>query len=500
MFKMALALKTTPQAAHGLSVAEVHSDYDAGRAAFEKRDFSTAKDKFEQVLKSQPLLKDKDIGPLFADAQAKSKQASTELLLNVGIEQVNSGQYASARVIFGRVLADDPNNERAFTQLGKLAQQGDLALIDEAIRRGEQKLKTREWEAARADFESALGKNADDVRARNGRQRALDGVRRDQRNRTLAGAAIGIPISVFLLILAPPNRRARVYVRIGWNQRAVRLFKRILERNPMRTDALVSLFAIYNTAGQREAALDLCLNYLRMKPDDARVLMLVGDAHYERLELELARHAFQQILIADPCNAVAGARLLSIEDQAPSVEPAALNVYENALAACPESAELNQLVSRYYIRQGVRSPKALGVFRRALQADPANTRLHLACAEAHWENASFEEAIASSREVIRLDPQDKPAISLFLRASGKCGRLADCFAVIDGARSRALVCSRFARKSLCSIPVCAPSSLSATQNSLRKVTVLPRKGRSSRLCIVLTSPLITVPAKPLLRM
>jgi tetratricopeptide (TPR) repeat protein len=293
------------------------------------------------------------------------------------------------------------------------------------------------WQEAQAEFDSALAINTDDVTARKDRQQALDGIGRDQRNRTLAGAAIGIPLSAFLVILAPSTRRARVYTRIGWNQRAARLFQRILERNPTRGDALASLFALYNTTGQRDAALALCLNYLRMRPDDARVLTLVGEAHYERLELEPAREAFQRILAADPGNAIAGARLLSIEDQAAG-DPAALDIYETALAACPESAELNQLVSRYYMRQGQRSPKALAVFQRALQADPANARLHLACAEACWEQSNFEGAIASARQAIKLDPQDKAALSLFLQASAKCMRLADCFAVVDTGQVKGL--------------------------------------------------------------
>src|ERR1035438_8565969 len=86
-FKLALALKTTTEGAHGLGLAGVHSAYDAGRAAFERRDFATAKDKFKQVLKSETTLKDEDIAPLFADAKAKSKQISTELLLNAGIDR-----------------------------------------------------------------------------------------------------------------------------------------------------------------------------------------------------------------------------------------------------------------------------------------------------------------------------------------------------------------------------------------------------------------------------
>jgi tetratricopeptide (TPR) repeat protein len=431
IFKMALALKTTAEAAHGLSIAEVHSGYDAGRVAYQKQDFAAAKDKFEQVLKSQPSLKDQDLAPLFADAQAKSKKAGNELFLKDGIEKLNNGQYTLAREIFVRVLKDDPDDNRASTQLGRLDELVQSAkFIENAIGEGERELKKSDWQKAQTDFNDALARNPDDVRALNGRKLALEGIQRGQRNRNLAAAAVGIPISAFVVIFAPASRRARVYTRLGWNQRAARLFNRILERNPMRTDALVSLFGLYNSSGQRDAALALCLNYLRMKPDDARVLMLVGEAHYERLELEPARQAFQQILTADPANAIAGVRLLSIEDQAPG-EPAVLGQYEKALAACPESAELNQLISRYYLRQGNRSPRALSVFRRALQADPANARLHLASAQAHWEQGNFEEAAASAKEAITFDPRDKTALSLFLGASANCGRLPDCFSVVD---------------------------------------------------------------------
>ena len=428
-FKLAIFMRPSPEASRGMGLAEMHSVYEAGLDAFRQQQFAAARDKMDAVLKAQPQFADqKDLTPLFADAQAKSKQANTEVVLSGAMKQFNSGDYETARAIAVQVLGADPGNTGAMALLERLTRTKD---IDASVLSGQAKFRSRDWQGAMQDFEMALHMNPNDARALAGRQQVQSAIEQRQRNTMLAGAGIGIPAFALVLVLAPTARRARVFARIGWHDRAIRLLEHILQNNPGRTEAVISLFELYSASGKRQTAIDLCIRYLAIKPSDLRVLLMLADAQFETRDFEGARVSYRRILTLDKTNELAASRLLEIEDLR---EDQSLEAYEAALRGNPTSGSLNRLVARYYLKQDRRSPQALEVFQRALEAAPASADLEMACAEIHRDQKQFEDVLSITRRVIEREPDNRPAIALFLEACESCGRLRDAFGILDDER------------------------------------------------------------------
>jgi formylglycine-generating enzyme required for sulfatase activity/tetratricopeptide (TPR) repeat protein len=432
-FKAVLAHQPDVRASRGLSIATVHTAYETAANAFHKREFDSASDKFSEVLKLQPVFKDKptidSLAPLFTDAKVKAKQSENELLLRTGIDLFNRGEYPRARAVFEQALNNGLNNRQVIEQMDKLERVDEIALL---VTNGQKRLEAHDWAGAQRDFESALVFNRYDVRALAGQHQAIDALHTQQRNATLAGAGIGIPAIAFIVVMAPATRRARVYARLGRTGKAASLLQRILEKNPTRSDILVRLFHLYTGTGKRDQAIQAAMHYLQLRPDDAGVLTLLGDAYLERREFELARHQFQHLLAIDPGNPIACSRLLASEDQsADSISSVDVSVCEKALVAKPESFCLNCLVSRYYVREDRMDKQALQVYRRAISVEPANRWLRICCARACWAQGDFAEAGRHAREVLRHDPDNRPMLLLFLRANAKCGSLANAFEIVD---------------------------------------------------------------------
>jgi tetratricopeptide (TPR) repeat protein len=428
-FKLAIFIRPSPEASKGMASADLHITYEAGLDAFRRQQFAAARDKMDAVLKLQSQFADqKDLAPLFADAKLKSKQANTEVVLSGAIKQFNSGDYETARATCVQVLGADPQNSGALALLERLSRTKD---IEASVQSGQAKFQGRDFQGALQDFDMALRMNPNDARALAGRQQVQHATEQRQRNTMLAGAGIGIPAFALVVVLAPTARRARVFARLGWNARAIRLLEHILQNNPGRTEALVSLFELYSASGNRHAAIDLCIRYLTIKPTDPRVLMMLAEAQLEARDFEAARSTYRRVLTFDKTNEVACSRLLEMEDLPVREDLSALEMYEAALRANPASGSLNRLVAGYYLKQGRRSPQTLEVFQRALEAGPPSADLEMACAEVLRDRGQFEEVLPLARKVLDRIPDNQQATSLFLEASKACGRMADAFSILD---------------------------------------------------------------------
>jgi tetratricopeptide (TPR) repeat protein len=438
-FKLCLSIKDNPEASNGLALADLHTLYNAGVLAFNNHQYGEARDKFKAVQKLETRFNSSadqtNLAPLFADAQVKFKQSNTELVLQGATDQFNRGEYTTSQATVDEILKTDPGNPGAKILQRRLSRTED---IDQAISSGQASLTNHDWQGALQDFEMALRMNEHDTRAKSGRQQAQAALDQRKRNIMVASAGIGIPASILLIILAPSARRARVYARFGWADRSAHLLEKILERNPGRVDAVISLSALYSNSGRRPSAVNLCTQYLVMKPGDLRVLLLLAGNHFELRDFDNARRVYQQILALDSSNSIACSRLLEMEDFPGGEDAGALQVYEPALHANPNNVELNRLVAHCYMRQGRQSPEALGIFNQALTTDGGNFALQLAAAEACWKQGLFEEVIVHAGKAIGQDTEHRRALFLWLGASKKCGKLAECFALVDSGKASGL--------------------------------------------------------------
>jgi len=437
-FKLSLSIKDSPEASNGVALADIHTLYNAGVLAFNNRQYGEARAKFEAVQKLEARFSggadQKNLAPLFADAQVKFKQSNTELILQGAIDQYDQGKYTTSQATVEEILNKDPGNPGAKILQRRLIRGED---IDKAVESGKKKLANHDWQGALQDFEMASRMNQNDTRAKSGRQQAQAALDQRKRNIMVASAGIGIPASILLIILAPSARRARVYARFGWTNRSARLLENILEKNPGRVDAVITLSGLYSNSGRRPATVSLCARYLMMKPGDLNVLALLAESHFELRDFDNARRVYRQVLALDSANSIACSRLLEMEEFPGEEDATALQVYEPALHANPNNVGLNRLVAHCYMRQGRRSPEALSIFKNALTADGGNVALQLAAAEACWNQGLFQEVIVHAGQAIEQNAEHR-ALFLWLGASKKCGRLADCFALVDSGKASGL--------------------------------------------------------------
>jgi tetratricopeptide (TPR) repeat protein len=457
MFKVALSVRPSAEATRGAALAALHVNFDDANAALARRDFGDARDLFDAVVKVQGQFKSpadlKELAPLFVEAQAKSKQASTALVLQGAADQFNRGDYKTAQAIVGELLRNDPQNSDALNLLGKTTRGQEIIDDDNS---GQTKLAQEDWQGALGDFDAALRVNPQDTQAMTGRKKAQDAIdqaraelAQQQRKRMYLGAGGSVLVALGIVVLAPAARRARVYTRLGWKARAIRVLERMIAKNPGRTDVVMSLSALYSSNGSLPAAVSLCTRYLLINPADRDVQVLLADAQFELREFPAARETYRRVLASDPVNSIACSRLLEIEVDPPNDE-SPLEIYEPALRANPDNPCLNRLVARYYLRQERHSIEALAVFQKALLADSGNIALRLAFAQACWKQENYEEAITQAGKVVEQNPENRAALSLWLEASQECGKLSECFGLVDSHRATGLrailVCEEIAAR------------------------------------------------------
>src|SRR5215813_13666610 len=116
--------------------------------------------------------------------------------------------------------------------------------------------------------------------------------------------------------------------------------------------------------------------------------MMLGNAYFGNRDFEAARGVYQQILALEipvllwKYHETACDRLLEIEFNELPGDYRSLVKYESALGRNPTNPSLNRLVARFYVKESCRSPQAMQVLERALEVEPGNSALRLACAEA----------------------------------------------------------------------------------------------------------------------
>ena len=456
IFKVALAVRPSPETTRSAALAALHVKLDDGNAALARRDFGNARDLFNAVGKAQAQFKSasdlRDLALLFTEAQVKSKQANTALVLKGASDQFDHGDFNSAQAIVGQLLHNDQGNSEALDLLAKTTRGQEILDDDNS---GQTKLGKGDWQGALGDFAAALRVNPRDTKAMAGSKQAQDAISqalaesvRLERKRIYWGAGAGVLVALVTVILAPARRRARVYFRMGWKERAIGVLEYMIAKNPGRTDAVTSLSAFYSINGQHTAAVSLCTRYLLINPADQEVLGILADTQFELHEFPAARVTYRKVLASDPANSIACSRLLEMEAEPEDEAGGPREIYEAALRANPDSPCLNRLVARFFLKQQRHSPEALSVYQRALLAEPGNIALELACAQACWEQKNFEEAITQAKKVVEQNREDRAALTLWLDASKECGKLGDCFNLVDSQRltglDAILVCEEIA--------------------------------------------------------
>jgi tetratricopeptide (TPR) repeat protein len=400
--------------------AQVHKFYDDGLTAFKNQEFDKAIANFDRIIQAKATVKSagikQSLGSLFKDADSNKQLARVESLFKIGMERLNNGDYPEASLKFDEVLKINPNHEQARRQREISSSETNYRAIEDTITRGQENLKQGKWEEAAALFEVVLRQYPNHVRAKEGKEKALQEIAAAQtRQRMLwtIGGTGGVGLLLIIIVLWSPLRRARIYSSLGRLQQAGQL---------------------YENVGLHDQALSLYESSLRLKPDDVGVLMLVGKVYLKKGNHDRALQAFHHILELGQGQKEVYKKLLEIHDGMQASDRLGLDLYGQAWRAEPESPELNRLLSRLYLSAGRTDEHAIEVYRRAIIHEPDNLRLRLMSGQGYLEEGRFRETIEEAKQILARNADDGPALSLFLKASHRNGSLDDALATLDSHR------------------------------------------------------------------
>ena len=187
--------------------------------------------------------------------------------------------------------------------------------------------------------------------------------------------------------------------------------------------------AAYLWSGYPEQALPYLEAVLRRTPDNAKVLLLVGQIHARANRVEPARTALQRALKLNPNLAEAYSELGGLRESANDWR-GALDLYEKALAIEPDLV--------YTLLDAARAAEAAGemgrnqqYLERALAADPQSPEAQNAIGLMYAKRDEFDKARSHFERAIALRRDDAGAINNLGVLYVKIGRVDDAVAAFQ---------------------------------------------------------------------
>lgn len=187
------------------------------------------------------------------------------------------------------------------------------------------------------------------------------------------------------------------------------LLTRLKTAHPENLDVLASLLEVYFELGQLHQYQATCLEFLALKPNDARVNFLLGYAYvlnyYPLLGVQQYRYAIERW--PDHVGSIEGKEHLAM------IEPNLSEVLDNMGLDYPDDWETGLLYeqARAYTETG-QAQKAITTAQALLQQRPDFIPGHNSLAMAYMANDQYEDAIATLQTTLVTHPD-----SILLRAN-----------------------------------------------------------------------------------
>ena len=426
--------------------ARIGKLYADGTQALESEEWNIARKHFEELLLLEP--EDQNTKDRLTELQAG-------LLFSTGVALYNDQKWESARVQFDQVTQFVQNlrpaleranhiRQKADNWIQKIEQGVDQRVIKNSIERANEYLVDGNWDRASEAFSRVIADYGKITAAVEGLKKAKEEqekVRRAEKERStqqqreqqrlfLVVGVIATLLLVTAVYLWSPLRRARLFASLGRLQSAVRIYEKLLERNPTAASALSPLADLYLKLGRRGGVADLYENYLKVKPDDVQILCQAGDHYFEQGNQPEALRIYHRILELGEGEKQVYQRLLEIHDKSEVPDQLLEELYQPALHKEPESPELNLLLARVYLRSGEVDPESLVIYQRALTLEPDNPDLRLALAQGYLNQGRLREAVEESQQILDRDAEHELARATLLQASQKGDSLDQAFQIL----------------------------------------------------------------------
>jgi tetratricopeptide (TPR) repeat protein len=217
----------------------------------------------------------------------------------------------------------------------------------------------------------------------------------------LVNHGIGTPEEKLEALLA---RAGHVRGSSNWRD-AVPLYDRLLETDPDNVPAILGRFELFTAAGLRETALSLLSKALERRPRSVALLnAMVGALRAEdrTTDADEAEERYAALRFDDPSFTKEHIDLaLARRDAAQTAR-----WVDRLTATNPDSAAAMRVAAHAFFSLGDR-PRAVAMYRRALDVAPEDTDTLRALAEVYGMAGQRDEQVKLLREVVTLRPQSK---------------------------------------------------------------------------------------------
>ena len=375
-----------------------------------------ARPQFERVLALQneldgPLAQAPPVLEARTIAESRIARIDSDVAFEAATTFFNAGRWDEARTSLQLALDKVPGRLDALDLMSRIspeAQRQYTTLETDAtaaLARGD---LAKAESSARA-LEALI---ADSVVARDVLSQ-VDAIRAERSRRYMYGAFAGV-LAVAPLLLVSPRRRGRLLAFIGRPAPALRLYERVLSRNPADERTLARAAALareYKLESRLHSYFDA---YLRTRPDDAAAALSAAEYFWESGAPGRAAEIYQQIL------ASARHRLPEqVYDRLAEFYPGGLPEQTLALVEAERTRDpANPGVVRLLVRELARADRldadALAVYKAASAHHPDDAELSLLLARALLEQGEVQEAVNHAERAIRLRGDDTAPLDVLV--------------------------------------------------------------------------------------
>jgi len=161
-------------------------------------------------------------------------------------------------------------------------------------------------------------------------------------------------------------------------------------------------------SGRFEEGRDKLLEALSVQPNDASLILSLGNLYFQMGEMASARKEFQKVTYLFPENSSGHSNLAAVYVQEGETERAE-QALRKALELQPDDADSLRCLARLYLddRQYERS---LTIFDKVLALQPDDVDSRFAVAEVHFEAGRIEAAKQMLEDVLRYQPDNTAAL------------------------------------------------------------------------------------------
>ncbi|HEX9656899.1 MAG TPA: asparagine synthase (glutamine-hydrolyzing) [Bacteroidota bacterium] len=171
------------------------------------------------------------------------------------------------------------------------------------------------------------------------------------------------------------------------------------------------------SAGRFEEARDKLLEALTIQPDDAALILSLGNLYFQMGEMASARKEFQKVTYLFPDNSSGHSNLAAVYVQEGETSRAEQSL-RKALELQPDDANALHCLARLYLddRQYERS---LTIFDKFLALRPDDIDARFSVAAVHFEAGRIEAARQMLKEVLRYQPDNTAALETLEKINTK---------------------------------------------------------------------------------